>query len=165
MYTRPEGRVYLSSRVTGRGSRSAMANSSKIVSLGCIGPDLVGPGAASAGACIQVNSGAAPAQRVQGLDAAMTGRLRCARPTAALGDQCRVRRQKGFDTQNPGGYSLGLLAGGVPERSKGSDCKSDGTAFEGSNPSPSTSGFLRCGLAVAQGCGESSAWRAGVAQW
>ncbi len=28
--------------------------------------------------------------------------------------------------------------GGVPERSKGSDCKSDGTAFEGSNPSPST---------------------------
>ena len=29
--------------------------------------------------------------------------------------------------------------GGVPERSKGSDCKSDGSAFEGSNPSPSTS--------------------------
>ena len=27
--------------------------------------------------------------------------------------------------------------GGVPERSKGSDCKSDGSAFEGSNPSPS----------------------------
>jgi cytochrome c len=31
-------------------------------------------------------------------------------------------------------------AGGVPERSKGSDCKSDGSAFEGSNPSPSTNG-------------------------
>ena len=31
------------------------------------------------------------------------------------------------------------LYGGVPERSKGSDCKSDGSAFEGSNPSPSTS--------------------------
>ena len=31
-----------------------------------------------------------------------------------------------------------LLFGGVPERSKGSDCKSDGSAFEGSNPSPST---------------------------
>ena len=31
------------------------------------------------------------------------------------------------------------FAGGVPERSKGSDCKSDGSAFEGSNPSPSTS--------------------------
>ena len=30
------------------------------------------------------------------------------------------------------------LFGGVPERSKGSDCKSDGSAFEGSNPSPST---------------------------
>ena len=28
--------------------------------------------------------------------------------------------------------------GGVPERSKGSDCKSDGYAFEGSNPSPAT---------------------------
>ncbi|MFQ1752875.1 hypothetical protein ACK34K_18180, partial [Aeromonas veronii] len=25
-----------------------------------------------------------------------------------------------------------------PERPKGSDCKSDGSAFEGSNPSPST---------------------------
>ena len=36
--------------------------------------------------------------------------------------------------------------GGVPERSKGSDCKSDGYAFEGSNPSPTTivcgTGFL-----------------------
>ena len=28
--------------------------------------------------------------------------------------------------------------GGVPERSKGSDCKSDGSAFGGSNPPPST---------------------------
>ena len=28
--------------------------------------------------------------------------------------------------------------GGIPERSKGSDCKSDGYAFEGSNPSPTT---------------------------
>ena len=33
----------------------------------------------------------------------------------------------------------GVHFGGVPERSKGSDCKSDGSAFEGSNPSPSTS--------------------------
>ena len=32
--------------------------------------------------------------------------------------------------------------GGVPERSKGSDCKSDGSAFEGSNPSPSNA---KCG--------------------
>ena len=30
------------------------------------------------------------------------------------------------------------VSGGVPEWSKGSDCKSDGLAFEGSNPSPST---------------------------
>ena len=29
------------------------------------------------------------------------------------------------------------LPGGVPERSKGSDCKSDGFAFAGSNPAPS----------------------------
>ena len=34
--------------------------------------------------------------------------------------------------------------GGVPERSKGSDCKSDGYAFEGSNPSPTT---IVCGAA------------------
>lgn len=34
--------------------------------------------------------------------------------------------------------NCGLFYGGVPERSKGSDCKSDGSAFEGSNPSPST---------------------------
>ena len=33
----------------------------------------------------------------------------------------------------------GVLFGGVPERSKGSDCKSDGSAFGGSNPPPSTS--------------------------
>src|SRR5271169_2606668 len=30
------------------------------------------------------------------------------------------------------------FVGGVPERSKGADCKSAGHAFEGSNPSPST---------------------------
>ena len=34
---------------------------------------------------------------------------------------------------------MGDYFGGVPERPKGSDCKSDGSAFEGSNPSPSTS--------------------------
>ena len=31
------------------------------------------------------------------------------------------------------------ISGGVPEWPKGSDCKSDGSAFEGSNPSPTTS--------------------------
>ena len=40
------------------------------------------------------------------------------------------------------------FAGGVPERSKGSDCKSDGSAFEGSNPSPSTSEFGKAVAAV-----------------
>jgi hypothetical protein len=31
-----------------------------------------------------------------------------------------------------------LVFGGVPEWPKGSDCKSDGSAFGGSNPPPST---------------------------
>jgi hypothetical protein len=35
-------------------------------------------------------------------------------------------------------YSYLSCCGGVPEWPKGSDCKSDGSAFEGSNPSPST---------------------------
>lgn len=35
-----------------------------------------------------------------------------------------------------------LFFGGIPERSKGTDCKSVGTAFEGSNPSPSTNKFI-----------------------
>ena len=35
-------------------------------------------------------------------------------------------------------YYGGRNWGGVPEWPKGSDCKSDGSAFEGSNPSPST---------------------------
>ena len=47
--------------------------------------------------------------------------------------------------------------GGIPKRSTGSDCKSDGSAFEGSNPSPSTKNenttedfliFWCCGLVV-----------------
>src|SRR5262245_50206885 len=42
------------------------------------------------------------------------------------------------DTRVGRGQNLASLLGGVPERSKGSDCKSDGLAFEGSNPSPST---------------------------
>ncbi len=37
--------------------------------------------------------------------------------------------------------------GGVPEWPKGSDCKSDGSAFEGSNPSPSTT-FILCGSEI-----------------
>ncbi len=34
---------------------------------------------------------------------------------------------------------IGLNLGGVPERSKGPDCKSGGLAFGGSNPPPSKS--------------------------
>ena len=37
----------------------------------------------------------------------------------------------------PQGESKEIEAGGFPEWPKGSDCKSDGNAFEGSNPSPS----------------------------
>ena len=41
------------------------------------------------------------------------------------------------------GLKIGRFAGGVPERLKGADCKSAGSAFEGSNPSPSTSGAVK----------------------
>src|SRR5262245_7783700 len=36
--------------------------------------------------------------------------------------------------------------GRVPERSKGTDCKSVATGFEGSNPSPSTVGMFGAGI-------------------
>jgi hypothetical protein len=42
------------------------------------------------------------------------------------------------DKGQPRGQNRASLLGGVPERSKGSDCKSDGLAFVGSNPTPST---------------------------
>ena len=41
---------------------------------------------------------------------------------------------------------LSCFVGGVPERSKGADCKSAGSAFEGSNPSPSTIGVSGTGV-------------------
>ncbi len=50
-----------------------------------------------------------------------------------------------LDISHPMVKNCGLFYGGVPERSKGSDCKSDGSAFEGSNPSPSTI-FLNAGV-------------------
>ena len=44
-----------------------------------------------------------------------------------------------LDDQAETGENLGLeILGGVPERSKGADCKSVGSAFGGSNPPPST---------------------------
>ena len=36
----------------------------------------------------------------------------------------------------------GLIFGGVPERSKGADCKSAGSTFGGSNPPPSTIRYI-----------------------
>ena len=41
--------------------------------------------------------------------------------------------------------NIACFVGGVPERSKGTDCKSVGSAFEGSNPSPSTNHDRGCG--------------------
>ncbi len=40
--------------------------------------------------------------------------------------------------------------GGVPEWPKGSDCKSDGSAFGGSNPPPSTIVFQKISAGVVQ---------------
>ncbi len=47
----------------------------------------------------------------------------------------------GVDTEGVVGENVAPIftrAGGVPERPKGPDCKSDGSAFVGSNPTPST---------------------------
>ena len=46
-----------------------------------------------------------------------------------------------------------LKFGGVPEWPKGSDCKSDGSAFDGSNPSPSTSFNRKNSLSSDDFCG------------
>lgn len=39
-------------------------------------------------------------------------------------------------------HNVLLSRGGVPEWPKGPDCKSDGSAFVGSNPTPSTTNEL-----------------------
>jgi hypothetical protein len=58
------------------------------------------------------------------------------------------------------------LSGGVPERSKGSDCKSDGSAFVGSNPTPSTSmGLPRGGRQDRTALTGAHCHRAGIVQW
>ena len=51
--------------------------------------------------------------------------------------------------------------GGIPKRSTGSDCKSDGFAFEGSNPSPSTKNTAVRNVFLMLRVGGL----AGVAQW
>ncbi len=56
---------------------------------------------------------------------------------AAARERHAARAGKAFDHGNGNCYHRGFV-GGVPERSKGADCKSVGSAFEGSNPSPST---------------------------
>ena len=63
------------------------------------------------------------------------------------------------------------MHGGVPERSKGADCKSAGEAYGGSNPPPSTITLLRWEIAIRDnGCrsliisGSSSVARASAFQ-
>ncbi len=68
----------------------------------------------------------------------------------------------GLDTAKSWCQNSRFRAGGIPKRSTGSDCKSDGSAFEGSNPSPST----KIEVAVAVVIGSAARYRfAGVAQW
>jgi hypothetical protein len=57
------------------------------------------------------------------------------------------------------GQNRASSLGGVPERPKGSDCKSDGVAFVGSNPTPSTRQFrFRSGCVFGtQRCAKNSA--------
>lgn len=68
------------------------------------------------------------------------------------------------------GVSAPNILGGVPEWSKGSDCKSDGSAFGGSNPPPTTTNdYVGDLIAVVTTCNQElpgcSSYRlAGVAQ-
>ena len=55
----------------------------------------------------------------------------------AVGPVFAALRAKAFDTAFTNADNLGF-PGGIPKRSTGTDCKSVGSAFEGSNPSPST---------------------------
>lgn len=59
----------------------------------------------------------------------------------------------------------GLFPGGVPEWPKGSDCKSDGSAFGGSNPPPSTIWIIPSIVAGAAVFGAGRVPVAGVVQW
>ena len=58
----------------------------------------------------------------------------------------RILLRKSLTLQE-GALKMRPRFGGVPERPKGSDCKSDVIDFEGSNPSPSTSFQRRLRLA------------------
>ena len=83
--------------------------------------------------------------RVQLLVAAPRAVCRFARVSANAAERLRPQTlarvsEKGRFVDTPEGrrQNSASLLGGVPERSKGSDCKSDGSAFVGSNPTPST---------------------------
>ena len=58
---------------------------------------------------------------------------------AQLVEQLICNQSVGGSSPSAGSNDIGLdVHGGVPERSKGTDCKSVGDAFGGSNPPPST---------------------------
>ena len=79
--------------------------------------------------------------RVQFLVAAPRAVGRVAREGANAAERLRSNPPAAIrfvDTPMGRGQNSASLLGGVPERSKGSDCKSDGSAFVGSNPTPST---------------------------
>ncbi len=56
----------------------------------------------------------------------------------------------------------GLIFGGIPERSKGADCKSAGSTFGGSNPPPSTRNFTGAGRVNRLCSGQSLSDREGL---
>ena len=76
-----------------------------------------------------------------------------------LGTTARVRRSDRGDSSR-----CRRIRGGVPERSKGTDCKSVGEAFGGSNPPPSTIHGIFHGLVGSQGP-RAYLTSAGIAQW
>ena len=61
-------------------------------------------------------------------------------PSSARAVQCRPQRPNALikDIAATTVTNRRLNSGGLPEWPKGADCKSAGTAFDGSNPSPST---------------------------
>ena len=49
-----------------------------------------------------------------------------------------IRPRRARRTRGRARTPVAVYTGGIPERPKGSDCKSDGNAFAGSNPAPPT---------------------------
>ncbi len=83
----------------------------------------------------------------------------CASPAQGKwGGKAPKNRRKAVDTSWPSPDNSAPCIGGVPERPKGADCKSAGSAFGGSNPPPSTKTLdfmfknIRLGEGLRGGC-------------